>query len=150
MANRVLQRSEIPSKDKWALEDIYATDEAWKQDLEALKAKIQTIPSYRGRLQESAKTLYQYMQLDETVARLLDSLANYAQRRSDEDTRVAAYQAMVGQITAAWVEAASASSFETPELLAIPDEVLEQFYEDEPRLTLYRRCLLYTSPSPRD
>lgn len=139
MANRVLQRSEIPSKDKWALEDIYATDEAWKQDLEALKAKIQMIPSYRGRLQESAKTLYQYMQLDESVARLLDALANYAQRRSDEDTRVAAYQAMVGQITAAWVEAASAGSFETPELLAIPDEVLEQFYEDEPRLTLYRR-----------
>ena len=79
------------------------------------------------------------MQLDEQIGLLLDSLANYAQRRSDEDTRVAKYQAMTERITAEWVSAASAGSFELPELLAIPDERLEGFFRELPALELYRR-----------
>ena len=34
---KILQRCEIAQADKWAIEDLYATDEAWSADLEKLK-----------------------------------------------------------------------------------------------------------------
>ena len=65
MAEKILQREEIAAQDKWAIEDLYATDEAWYEDLALLKQEIIKIPAYRGRLGQSASTLYEYMLLDE-------------------------------------------------------------------------------------
>lgn len=139
MAKKILERNEQNPADQWKLEDIYATDEAWEQDLTVLRGLIAEIPTYAGRLGESAETLLAYLKLDEKVGLLLDNLANYAQRRSDEDTRVAKYQAMVDRVTAVWVDAASAGSFETPEILNLSDVQLEAFYTQLPELKLYRR-----------
>lgn len=139
MTNIIPERKEVRLEDSWALEDLYATDAAWEEDLKRLKELTREIPAYAGRLSESAAVLLEFEKLDEKAGVLLDSLANYAQRKSDEDTRVAKYQDMVGRITAAWVQTAAASSFFTPEFLRIPDQTLEQFYEDEPGLKLYRR-----------
>ena len=41
----------------------------------------------------------------------------------------------------AYVELNAASSFATPEIMAISDETMEQFYADCPALERYRRCL---------
>lgn len=133
------ERSNRKTSELWAIEDLYPNDESWDAELPRLRELTARLPEYQGKLGTSAATLYEYMQLDETLSILLDRLANYAQRRNDEDTRIARYQAMTDAITAAWVEASSAASFETPELLAIPDETLDEFYRQEPRLTLYRR-----------
>lgn len=35
---RIPKRSEVPEESKWALEDIYPTDEMWSEDLQKLKA----------------------------------------------------------------------------------------------------------------
>ena len=110
-----------------------------EQALEALRKELAKVPAVRRKLGESAQTLCAYLQLQDRVDRMLSDLAEYAQRRTDEDTRVAAYQAMSDRILSVWVEASAASSFETPEVLAIEDAVLEQFYRDEPALELYRR-----------
>jgi len=137
---KIPERKEIPARDRWALEDLYAADEAWEADFGKLRELTKELPPFAGRLGESAQTLLEYEKLDEKIGLLLDALANYAQRRSDEDTRVAKYQDMVSRITALWVQAAAASSFFTPELLRIPDETLERFYLEEPGLRLYRRA----------
>ena len=133
------ERSARKPSELWAIEDLFPSDESWEAELTSLRELMTRLPAYQGKLGTSAETLYEYMQLDETLSVLLDRLANYAQRRSDEDTRIARYQAMTDAITAAWVEASSASSFETPELLSIPDETLDEFYRQQPKLTLYRR-----------
>ncbi len=133
------ERSARKPSELWAIEDLYASDEDWSKDLDRLRALAKRLPSYQGKLGSSAAPLLEFMQLDEELSVLLDRLANYAQRRNDEDTRVAKYQAMTGELTSVYVEVSAAASFSTPELLAVPDETLEGFYRDEPRLTLYRR-----------
>ena len=40
---RIPKRSEVPEQFKWALEDIYATDEKWAEDLQKLKAMPERI-----------------------------------------------------------------------------------------------------------
>lgn len=135
------ERAEVREQDKWAIHDIYATDELWEADLQKAKALVSEYAAFAGKLGESAEQLLGYMELEEKVAVLADALGNYAMRRSDEDARVSKYQAMVGQVMSAYVELNAASSFATPEIMAISDETMEKFYADCPALVRYRRCL---------
>ncbi len=134
-------RADIPLQDRWATEDLYASDELWEQELQHMIAEGREMAGFAGTLGRDAKTLLSYMKLLEDIQVCSSQLANYAQRKGDEDTRVAAYQAMGSKFSSAFVELNTATSFETPELLAIPDETLEQFYAQEPELERFRRFL---------
>lgn len=136
---KIPERNEIAQKDKWAVEDLYASIELWQEDLKKLQTLGTRLASYAGRLHNSAAELLAYMCLNDETSVLLDALAHYAHRRADEDTRVAEHQALVGQLTKAEVTLCEQTSFEVPELLSISDETMEQFYRDEPKLELYRR-----------
>ena len=138
---KIPQRSEIPVEDTWATEDMYASDEAWEAELATLNEAREQIAAFAGRLAESAQTLYAYLELMENTNSKGELLANYCMRKSDEDTRNATYQAMVGKFMSVVVALNAAGSFETPEVMAISDEVLEGFYAAEPKLERYRRYL---------
>ena len=138
---KIPERSEVREEDKWAISDIYATDELWEADLEKAKKLTSEYAAFAGKLGESAEQLLGYMELEEKVAVLADALGNYAMRRSDEDARVSKYQSMVGRVMSAYVELNAASSFATPEIMAISDETMEQFYADCPKLERYHRFL---------
>ena len=128
----------VQEKDKWAIQDLFATDDDWRAALAKAKEFIPRITAFRGRLAESGAALLSFFRLDDEISLAFDALVHYAQRRSDEDTRVAAYQEMVSQVTRFAVEIQSAAAFETPELLAISDEDMNRLYAEAPELELYR------------
>lgn len=141
MEKKIPVRSEADPKYTWALEDVYANNDLWKADLEKARALPEQLAAYKGHLGDSAQKLLEFLQLGDDISVLFDALYGYAQRRSDEDTANSLYQGMTSQAMSAMVAVDAASSFETPELLAISDETLEQFYKDEPALEAYRLCL---------
>lgn len=141
MEKKIPVRSEADPKYTWALEDVYANNDVWKADLEKARALPAQLAAYKGHLGDSAQKLLEFLQLGDGISVLFDSLYGYAQRRSDEDTANSLYQGMTSQAMSAMVAVDAASSFETPELLAIPDEKLEQFYQEEPALETYRLAL---------
>ena len=59
---KIPSRDQIPAEDKWAIEDLYPTDEAWEAELAALAESQKTLASFAGRLGESGETLYAYME----------------------------------------------------------------------------------------
>lgn len=136
--NKIPARADVPAKDKWAIQDLFATDDDWRAALAKAKEFIPRITAFRGRLAESGAALLSFFRLDDEISLAFDALVHYAQRRSDEDTRVAAYQEMVSQVTRFAVEIQSAAAFETPELLAISDEDMNRLYAEAPELELYR------------
>ena len=136
--NKIPARADVPAKDKWAIQDLFATDDDWRAALAKAKEFIPRITAFRGRLAESGAVLLSFFRLDDEISLAFDALVHYAQRRSDEDTRVAAYQEMVSQVTRFAVEIQSAAAFETPELLAISDEDMNRLYAEAPELELYR------------
>ncbi|MBO5317402.1 MAG: oligoendopeptidase F [Oscillospiraceae bacterium] len=138
---KIRNRNEIPEEDKWAIEDLYASDAAWEQDLATLDADKNELASYAGRLGENGQTLYSYLHKMESVDVKADRLANYCMRKADEDTRDPVYQAMSGKFMSVIVEFGAACSFETPEIMAIEDDQLEDFYRETPELARYRRYL---------
>ena len=135
---RIPKRSEVPEEYKWALEDIYESDEKWAEDLERLKAFPERIASFKGKISSDPKALLEFQSLTDELTVLADSLGNYAQRRSDEDTANSFYQGLIGQLMSVYTEVNSASSFATPEILSVDDETFEGFYKTVPELELYR------------
>ena len=138
---RIRNRSEIPVEDTWATEDMYPSDEAWEQDLATVAEDQKLFASYAGRLGESGQTLYDYFIKMETADEKIERLANYCMRKADEDTRNATYQAMSGKFMSVMTALNAACSFQTPEIMALSDETMEQFYKDCPQLERYRRYL---------
>lgn len=139
--SKIRKRSEIPQEDKWAVEDLFATDEAWEKALEELKTEEAALTAFAGHLGESGEMLFNYLHKMEEVNARGHLLRNYASRRHDEDTRNTFYQGMLGRYTAVAVAMNTACSFETPEIMAIPEERLESFYVACPKLERYRRYL---------
>ena len=135
------KRSEVKKEYTWALEDIFATDDLWNEALEEMREVPQKLAGFAGHLGDSAETLLDYFKFSDEMEVKLDRLAEYSMRRADEDTGNSFYQSMKGRFMGVYVGIASAASFETPELLSIPDETLEGFYKAKPELELYRRKL---------
>ena len=134
-------RSEQKKEDTWATEDMYPTDEAWEAELSTIAEDQKTAASYAGKLTESPETLFHYLTQMENCNVKCELLGNYCMRKADEDTRNGTYQAMAGKFMGAMVALSAACSFETPEIMAISDETMEQFYKECPQLERYRRYL---------
>lgn len=141
MSETIRERKDIPLKDTWALEDLYATDADWEKALARMQARMPELSEFEGKLAQDGQTLCAFLALLEELDTQAESLGNYAMRRGDQDTRDANYQAMNGKFISAVTELSAGLSFATPEIMAIPEESLEGFYADCPRLERYRRYL---------
>ena len=134
-------REEIDSKYKWDLSSMFPSDEAFEAGLEELKAYCPKLLAFKGKISTSAQALLEFLQLEDKMNLLLYKIINYAERKSDEDTRVAKYQAYVANATSAYTQVGEAISWFAAELLAIPAESVEKFYAEVPALEFYRRKL---------
>ena len=114
-------RENIPTEDKWALEDLYPGDADWNRELETLSQDKAYLTSFAGKLGSSAQMLYQYLDASEKLNVKADRLGNYCMRKADEDTRDATAQAMQGQFMSVVVDLSAACSFDTPEIMAISE-----------------------------
>ena len=139
--NKIRARVEIPEADKWAVEDLYTSEELWEADLQAVAAKEKELIAFAGHLGDSAETLYNFLYMDEMNSMLAGRVANYCMRRADEDTRNAHFQELVGKFISVAVALNAATSFSTPEIMNISDEALDGFYKAYPPLERYRRYL---------
>lgn len=137
----VKSRDEIEAKYHWDLTSIFATDEVFLQTLEEAKGYPAQFAAYQGKIAESAQELLAFLRLDDEANIALSRLLNYAQRKSDEDTRVSKYQDFASQAMSLYVSVASACAWFTPELLSMDQQTMEGFYRQCPDLELYRRNL---------
>ncbi|HCL01927.1 MAG TPA: oligoendopeptidase F, partial [Lachnoclostridium phytofermentans] len=129
MAKELKKRNEVAKENTWAIEDLFASDELWYKNLEVLRGYKEKILAFKGKLGSSSKTLLGFYQQVEELLRLLDDLLNYSSRKRDQDTKNSTYQAMDGAMMTAYVEVSEALSFETPEIILISDEKMEEFYQ---------------------
>ena len=137
----VKSRDEIEAKYHWDLASIFATDEVFLQALEEAKGYPAKCAAYQGKISQSAQELLAFLRLDDEANIALSRLLNYAQRKSDEDTRVSKYQDFASQAMSLYVSVASACAWFTPELLSLDQQAMEAFYQQCPELELYRRNL---------
>lgn len=134
-------RDEIPFQDTWALEDIFVTDEKWREEFEKIKALIPKAAEFQGKLGENANVLYEALKFQDEVMMRLGKLYTYAHMRYDQDTTNSFYQGLNDQARSLYTQAASAFAYIVPELLAIDEKKINQFLEEKEELKLYKHAL---------
>lgn len=139
MAKKLMERSAIPEAERWNLERIYENTEAWETDFKAAAAEMENIPAFRGRLTETAETLYDFIKLTESAELKLDDLYVYAKMKLDEDNRVNRYQGMRDRAMALMVKYSEATAFFNPEILDAGKETVQRLMEEYAPLREYKR-----------
>ena len=135
------KRSEADSKYTWKLEDMVAEDGLWEQMFKEASGEINEYASYKGRLAESADTLYACLLFDDKLSQKIERLYVYARMRSDEDTTVQRYQDMFSRVQTLSYRAAENSSFLVPEILSMDRELLEQYMAADNGIGHFKRAL---------
>ena len=72
-------RSEIEEKYKWDLTKIYENDEEWEKDYKEVSSNLKDIEKYKGKILESANTLFEMVTTYFNVARKVEKVYIYAQ-----------------------------------------------------------------------
>src|SRR5690625_4115122 len=134
-------RSEVPEDRTWKLEDIFATDDLWEEELSRLKEDIPKITSFKGKLAESADTLYQVLKLQDDLSERLGKLYTYAHMRYDQDTTNSFYQALNAKAENVLTLATSSMSYIVPEILSIDENTLVNFMKENGDLKGYQHTL---------
>ena len=58
---KIRTRDQIPTEDKWAVEDLYPSDEAWEAELNTLESDKKELTSFAGCLGKCGETLFAYL-----------------------------------------------------------------------------------------
>lgn len=142
MAERTLRRrSEIPDTCKWRLTDLFASDKQWEKEVEKVYALADELSAFKGKLKESAQTLLAFLKKQDELSCYLSRVYVYANESWHQDMADAKYQGYAAKSESVMVAAASAASFAEPEILAIPEEKLDAFFQEEPGLKQYHRAV---------
>ena len=137
----VKKREEINLEDKWKLEKIYANEDAWEKDFNILKKESPKLREFAGKLNDKEEIL-KYLELNEKVSRLGETLYVYAHMKSDEGTSNQKYQSYMNKIDAFMAEFASYGAFFVPEILALPDEFIKDLIKNDERFKIYEFMLM--------
>ncbi len=140
-AGKVLKRDQVPKEFTWDLSMIFENDEAWLEAFEALKPLPATLRAYEGRLRESAETLLSFLQLGDEVRLKLEKIYGYASLSADQDTADSKYQDFRGRAASLYAMVMGSVAFQAPEIISIPEEKLEAFYQEKPELLTYKRSI---------
>ena len=132
-----MDRKDIDKSLKWDTEKIYKTDEDFYKEVEEVKNLIEKTKAYKGKILQSADSLYDFLKTDEKLERKFSKLGVYASLKSDEDTRVAKYQEMSKIADNLFSNLAQELSFITPEILSEDYKKVQTYIEEKEELKIY-------------
>ena len=138
-----MKREEVAASDRWAIEDLYSSNEQWRRDHEHLKRIQQEqlsvlVKELKKCGTDCAGKLYEYFTCRDECSLLLSELYRYANCRFDEDHGNTGYQSMKDELMATMIAMDEITSFEHPFFLKLGTEKMEDLYREDDRLLLYR------------
>ena len=139
--NKLKTREEINPEYKWAIQDLYSSDESWEEEYKKVEELIPQLASYSGKIMTSSKELYQFLTLKDEASLLMERLIVYSNQRYHENTSNATYQRLSDRASMLAVKFEGAISFFNSEIMKVSGEQMEKFYEECSSLKFYKRYL---------
>ncbi|MBR5110188.1 MAG: oligoendopeptidase F [Clostridia bacterium] len=128
MAKELKNRNDMDPRWQWRLDHIFATEEAYEQAFARAQADIEKMAAWQGRVKDDPRRAVRDA---DRLEQQIDRLAAYALMRKDEDSGDPARQARAARFQSLAVKAEAASSFLSPELLALPEDDLRAMMEEK-------------------
>lgn len=138
---RLPKRSEGDPRYQWDLTPVFASDDKWEEAFQEVKERIPELNRYQGRLTESAETLASALKLKDEISEKVEKIYVYAHLKKDEDTTNAKYVALENRAISLYVEAKSAMSYFSPELIQADEKVIRSYLESHEPLKMYEHYL---------
>lgn len=130
-------RKELPKEYTWCLEDIYENDDVWKGEFHEVQDMLTKAASFEGTLGRSAEDLLSALTYRDKLFQRVSKLYIYARMRHDEDVTNPYYQELYEHASRLYSETQSATSYFSPELLAIEESTIQSFLSENQSLQLY-------------
>jgi oligoendopeptidase F len=134
-------RADVPVEYTWDLESIFASNEDWEREFQAIQATLPELEKLKGTLAQSGQALLTLLQKGDEISERLERLYTYASLHRDEHTTDGTYQGIADRAIQLFVRISTAISYIEPEILALPQQTLDQFMAETPGLTLYKQQL---------
>ena len=136
-----MKRIEQKVEDTWCLEDMFESDDFWEEEFGRLQRMIFQYEDFEGTLGESADSLLEYLKFNDETNLLMERLYVYANMRYHQDMANSMYQEFAARAQKLMVEISGASAFAEPEILEITTEKINIFFNENPELETYKRCI---------
>ena len=130
MATKTIpERKDIDKNDRWDLTSLFAHDDEWEAALKNQDGLTKTAAACKGTLGQSPEKLLAALKALEEADKNLEAVYNYAGLQFSADESNAASLDKVGRAQMAYTKFSAETSFFSPELQAIPDEIIRAWIE---------------------
>ncbi|RLQ95557.1 oligoendopeptidase F [Falsibacillus albus] len=141
--NTYKSRNEVPSEEKWNLEDIYKDVDAWNRDYETVITMTGQLKDFDGKIIDG-QSLFKYLKLGEEMGYIYKKLYVYAMLQVDLDTRVSSSHALLDRASQLGQKISGATAFFMPFLLSLPEHKLEEYIQEVEGLEYFKEDLYET------
>ena len=124
------QRDQTPREHKWDLTPLFESDKKWESMFVEVEKQLSSYQRYLGRLKDSVLNLKEAIEFHLRLSRQIETLYTYAHLKSDEDKSNQLYLGLQQRALNLLTRSGEMSSFMTPEIQSIPDEIINRFMDD--------------------
>lgn len=135
------KRQELDEAMTWDLTSIFENDQAYEQALEEVSHLAEEAKTLQGSLGASSNGLLTAIEKVLEVNQKLERVYVYSHLKNDQDTANNTYQTLHDRSMAVLTKASEATSWFNPEVLAIPEETLAKYLDENEGLQAYRHLL---------
>ncbi|GAB5493597.1 MAG: oligoendopeptidase F [Phototrophicaceae bacterium] len=140
-STKVLDRSDVPQEQRWNDKSVFENREAWQAEFDTLADELPKLGEFKGTLSESSATLADYWELESALRRRLRVLSSYVGMSTSVDSTDGEAKAMMGQLFGLFGIYSRNTAFSTPELIAMGEDALLAWVNENERLSTYKRAI---------
>ena len=137
-AKQLPNRSELKVEDTWDLTPIFKDDAAFDVAYNALSEKLKEAGNFQGTLNKGADAFLSAIEYLLAVHREVEKIYVYSHLKNDQDTGNTTYQALYARASTLAAQSGAALSWFQPELLSLTDEEINNYFEENKNLEIYR------------
>lgn len=131
-------REDLPEKLTWDLTPIFSSDQEFDEKYEELTEELKNSEHYKGTLGNGATAFLEALEFVLTMYRKVELIYVYSHLKNDQDTTNTTYQALYARAGSLLSKVSEAIAWYEPEVLQLSDEQIWQYFEEEPKLEIYR------------
>lgn len=126
---------------KWDLTRIFKDENDYNNSIKRVNEILERIPEYKGRILENENTLFEILDLDTEMDKLLSKIYVYSYLGFYDNMADVKFQQYKESASSLMVKASSVTSFMIPEILSSEFTLIEEYISKNNKLELYRNVL---------
>jgi oligoendopeptidase F len=134
-------RAQVPVEETWALETVFATDDAWEEAFDGSGERLRAVEAFQGRVADGPATLLAALRTADDLTVAVWKVLVFALLRRAEDATNTHAGEMADRAIGLASRADAASSFLGPEIAALSDATIADWIDQEPGLEPYQHAL---------